>query len=234
MRALRRAARATGFAYVAFARRCVHSNTPSTPSSPSAAHAGTHDGPVSASFSSSSTQLQVDDTEGWVLAQMQRSVDRGQQTKEAADYFRSILHDQSEFRQCLQEARRLMGGQDPERLTRYQQGQFADRLCNYMSGIASNKLRQAHAEEQSTKRHTQDGSPTGENYWFEAGNTLSSPAVPGFVKDEILNEMQAERSANSPAFQRAPEEQQLAAEDEGYAAHLRRQRSKLLSDTDFR
>lgn len=181
-----------------------------------------------------SDALQPDDTEGWMLAQMQRSVESGRQTQAAADYFRGILHDQPEFHQCLQEARRLMGGQEPERLTRYQQGQFADRLCNYVSGIASEKMRRAHAEEANTKRYTQDGTPTGEHYWFEAGTTLSSPDVPTFVKDEILHDMQKERSAKSPAFEHPPEEAELASEDDGYATHLRRQRSKLLSDADFK
>ncbi|CAG9572408.1 conserved hypothetical protein [Leishmania major strain Friedlin] len=142
------------------------------------------------------------------------------------------MHDESDFRQCLLEARRLMGGQEPEKLTRYQQGQFADRLGNYMSGIASDKLRRAHAEEQSTKRYMQDGTPTGENYWFEASNTLSSPAVPGFVKDDILKDMQRERTAKSPAFVQPAEEEQLTANDDDYAAHVRRQRHKLLRDTD--
>lgn len=168
------------------------------------------------------------------MAQVQRSVASGRQTQTAADYFSSILHDQPEFHDCLQEARRLMGGQEPERLTRYQQGQFADRLCTYVSGIASEKLRRAHAEETTTKRYTQDGTPTGENYWFEAGNTLSSPSVPAFVKDEILQDMQKERSAKSPAFEHPPEEAEMAGVDDGYAAHLRRQRSKLLHDADFK
>ncbi|CBZ25533.1 conserved hypothetical protein [Leishmania mexicana MHOM/GT/2001/U1103] len=144
------------------------------------------------------------------------------------------MHDESDFRQCLLEARRLMGGQEPEKLTRYQKSQFADRLGNYMSGIASEKLRRAHAEEQSTKLYMQDGTPTGENYWFEAGNTLSSPSVPGFVKDEILKDMQHERSAKSPAFVQPAEEEQLTAKDDDYAAHVRRQRHRLLRDADFK
>ncbi|KAG5503601.1 hypothetical protein JIQ42_05823 [Leishmania sp. Namibia] len=180
------------------------------------------------------TSLQLDDTDEWIMSFVQRSVDSGRQSQEAADYFRSIMHDESDFRQCLLEARRLIGDHDPEKLTRYQQGQFADRLSTYMSGIASEKLRRAHAEEQSTKRYTQDGTPTGENYWFEAGNALSSPAVPGYVKDEILKDMQHERSAKSAAYLQPAEEEQLAAEDDDYAAHLRRQRHKLLRDADFK
>lgn len=224
----RRVSDIVGLASLAVARRCLHVDNTTSADATATSSSST------ASPSTASKAVQLDDTEDWISAQVRRSVDSGRQTQEAADYFKSILHDQQEFRQCLQESRRLTGGQDPERLTRYQQGQFADRLCNYMSGIASEKLRRAHAEEQSTKRYTQDGTPTGENYWFEAGNTLSSPAVPGFVKDEILQEMQHERSAKSPAFERPPEEEQMADEDENYASHLRRQRHKLLRDADFK
>ncbi|KAG5507560.1 hypothetical protein JKF63_06509 [Porcisia hertigi] len=216
------------------------------PSSGSAVPRGTSGGstaraacesPCSSSTSSKAAatdSLQPDDTDKWISSFVQRSVDSGRQSQDAADYFHSIMKDESDFRQCLLEARRLMGGQDPEKLTRYQQGQFADRLNNYMSGIASDKLRRAHAEEQSTKRYTQDGTPTGENYWFEAGNMLSSPAVPGYVKDEILLDMQHERSSTSPAFVQPAEEERLAAEDHDYAAHLRRQRRRLLCDADLK
>ncbi|KAG5480996.1 hypothetical protein LSCM1_06670 [Leishmania martiniquensis] len=192
--------------------------------------------PCSSSTSSkaAAAAVQLDDTDEWIMSFVQHSVDSGRHSQEAADYFRSIMHDESDFRQCLLEARRLIGGQDPERLTRYQQGLFADRLSNFMSGIASDKLRRAHAEEQSTKRYTEDGTPTGENYWFEAGHVLSSPAVPADVKDAILKDMQRDRSAKSPAYRQPAEEEQLAAEDDGYAAHLRRQRHKLLRDPVFK
>ncbi|KPI83725.1 hypothetical protein ABL78_7228 [Leptomonas seymouri] len=223
---------ATAASPLVVARRYLHANKfSSTPPTTAANETGTSTVSASSPSSSSSAKdLQLDDTEEWALSQVQRSVESGRQTKEAADYFRSIMHEQPEFHQCLKEARRLIGGQDPERLTRYQQGQFADRLCTYMSGIASEKLRRIQAEEQSAKRYTQDGTPTGENYWFEAGNTLSSPAVPGFVKDEILCEMQQHRSAKSPAFERPPGEE----EEDAHAVHLRRQRSKLFSDADFK
>ncbi|GET87733.1 hypothetical protein, conserved [Leishmania tarentolae] len=228
---------------VCVARQCFREGCANPPNTsppphemPSGAAASTASPSCGSSPSSSKVAatggVQPDDTDAWIVSFLQRSVNGGHQSQEAADYFRSIMHDESDFRLCLLEARRLMGGQDPEKLTRYQQSQFADRLSTYMSGIASDKLRRAHAEEQSTKRYTQDGTPTGENYWFEAGNTLSSPAVPGFVKDEILNDMQHERSAKSPAFMQPAEEEQLTAHDDDYAAHLRRQRRKLLRDTD--
>ncbi|TPP53302.1 hypothetical protein CGC21_3395 [Leishmania donovani] len=225
------------------ARRCFREGRVSSPD-PSPSPHGTPNGATGPAASTSpcssptsskvaaTDSLQLDDTDEWILSLVQRSVEGGRQSQEAADYFRSIMHDESDFRQCLLEARRLMGGQEPEKLTRYQQSQFADRLGTYMSGIASDKLRRAHAEEQSTKRYVQEGTPTGENYWFEAGNTLSSPAVPGFVKDDILKDMQRERTAKSPAFVQPAEEGQLTAKDDDYAAHVRRQRHKLLRDAD--
>ncbi|KAK7196350.1 hypothetical protein NESM_000571400 [Novymonas esmeraldas] len=209
------------------ARRCLH--TTGVAGADDAANTS-----ASAGGAAPTDALQRDDTDEWIHTHLQRSVDSGRQSQAAADYFRGMMHDESDFRQCLVEARRLMGGQEPDQLTHYQQGQFADRLSTYMSGIASEKLRRAHAEEQSTRRYTQDGTPTGENYWFEAGNVLSSPGVPAYVKDEILDEMRQERTSASPAYVKPAEEAQLAAEDEDYAAHLRQQRHKLLGGVDFK
>lgn len=178
-------------------------------------------------------QISGEDNESWIRTHVDRAVSSGRETPEAAAYFCSILRDQKDFSKCLAESRRLIGDQNPERMTRYQQGQFADRLNTFMSGIASESLRRAHAEEQSTKQHTKDGTPTGEQFWFEAGSTLASPGVPTYLKDEILRDMQRERSPDSPAFEEPKKGEFLAADDEGYAAHLRQQRRRLLHDADF-
>ncbi|EKF31304.1 hypothetical protein MOQ_004865 [Trypanosoma cruzi marinkellei] len=176
--------------------------------------------------------IELDTSEDWVRTLVARAVHEGRQTKESAEYFESIMNDKVEFRQYIQEARRLLNNQDPRTLTKYQQGHFAERLSKHMSGIAAERLMRAHAEETSARRHTQDGTPTGENYWFEAGNTLSSPSVPGFVKDEVIREMREERKKTSAAFEESEELQAMADKDEAFAEHLRRQRQRLLRSDD--
>ncbi|RNF26469.1 uncharacterized protein Tco025E_01191 [Trypanosoma conorhini] len=176
--------------------------------------------------------IEVDTTEEWLRGHVAQAVREGRQTKESAEYFESIMNDQAEFRQYVQEARRLMNNQDPRTLTKYQQRHFAERLSQHMSGVASERLMRAHAEESNARRHTQTGAPTGENYWFEAGNTLASPSVPGFVKDEVLREMREDRKQASAAFEESNEVQAMADKDEAFAQHLRRQRQRLLRSDD--
>ncbi|ESL06423.1 hypothetical protein TRSC58_05904 [Trypanosoma rangeli SC58] len=188
--------------------------------------------PEGGDLNSAGGAIEVDTTEEWLRGHVARAVNEGRQTKESADYFESIMNDQAEFRQYVQEARRLMNNQDPCTLTKYQQEHLADRLSQHMSGVASERLMQAHAEETNARRHTQTGASTGENYWFEAGNTLASPSVPGFVKDEVLREMREDRKQTSFAFEESKEVQAMADKDEAFAQHLRRQRQRLLRSDD--
>ncbi|KEG08482.1 hypothetical protein DQ04_07081010 [Trypanosoma grayi] len=176
--------------------------------------------------------LVLDTTEEWIKGHVDRAVREGRQTGESAAYFESIMDDQQEFRQYVQEARRLLGDQDPRALTKYQQGHYAERLSRHMSGVAAERLMRAHTEDTNARRHTRDGTPTGENYWFEAGNTLASPSVPDFVKDEVLREMREGRKKTSPAFEEPGEVEDLAAADKEFAEHLRQQRQRLLCSDD--
>ncbi|RNF17042.1 hypothetical protein TcG_05881 [Trypanosoma cruzi] len=176
--------------------------------------------------------IEPDTSEAWVRNYVVRAVREGRQTKESAEYFESIMNDQVEFRQYIQEARRLLNNQDPRTLTKYQQGHFAERLSRQMSGVAAERLMRAHAEESNARRHTQDGTPTGENYWFEAGNTLASPSVPGFVKDVVMREMREDRKKKSAAFEESEELQAMADKDEAFAEHLRLQRQHLFRSND--
>lgn len=173
------------------------------------------------------------DAKGWIRSHMERSVASGRQSPAAAAYFESLMEDEPELLECVGEARRLMGDQDPEKYTSYQKGQFADRLSTFMSARASKRLMRAHQEDEATKKHTQDGTATGEDYWFEAGNSLSSPSVPSYVKDDILKDMRANRPKDSSAF-RIPSEEEFKPSDAAqYAQHLREKRRQLLSDTDL-
>ncbi|RNF09861.1 hypothetical protein TraAM80_01886 [Trypanosoma rangeli] len=142
------------------------------------------------------------------------------------------MNDKAEFCQYVQEVRRLMNNQAPRTLTNYQEGHLAEHLSQHMSGIALKQLMREHAEETNARHHTQTGASTGENDWFEAANTLASPSVPGFVKDEVLREMREDRKQTSAAFEESKEVQAMAEKGETLAQHLRRQRQRLLRSDD--
>ncbi|KAG8343230.1 hypothetical protein ERJ75_000942000 [Trypanosoma vivax] len=183
--------------------------------------------------STTANAIEIDSAEEWMRKHINTAVQEGRETLEAAAYFESIMNDKPEFRLCIQEARRLLGAQDPRHLTRYQQTHYSERLSRFMTNVAAERMLRAHAEEQRTQRHTQDGTPTGENYWFEAGQTLASPSVPGFVKDKVFQQMREERGENSPAFEDPKEMSELASKDRAFAEHMRNQRRRLLSTDDY-
>lgn len=170
-------------------------------------------------------------------AQMQRAVEAGKQTAEAAAYFESLWTAHPDMGQCLNAARDIVGTNDPQQLTRYQQSLFTDRLSEVTSRVASQRMMKMQNEESAVRRHAQDGSPTGENYWTEAGASLIAPDVPTFVKDEVLRDMQRDRPADSPAFEE-PGEGEFKPVDggdvEGYAEHVRRMKKSLLSGSDWK
>jgi len=197
--------------------------TPCGTDSSTSSHSPVNTSPV-ASLREDSTHKQPreDDAYAWVQDRIDCRVAAGRQSPEAAAYFKSILKDLPEFDQCLKEAQRLTQGQDPERFTLYQQRQYTERLSTFMGEVASKRLREAHTEEQHTNQFMQEGKPTGEAYWLEAGAILSAPDVPNYLKDEMLGEMRNGRRSGSPAFDEPPEVQQMASEDEEYAAYVRR------------
>lgn len=151
---------------------------------------------------------------------------------QGADYFKKLIDDLPELKKCVTEAHTLIGDNNPDQLTRFQQSQFADRLSTFTSGIASERLMKTRQEEESTKKYTQSGTPTGENYWMEAGNILASPSVPGLVKDQLLSDMQKERREDSPAFMEPKKEENLSKEEISYAEHVRQQKRRLLDGFD--
>lgn len=151
------------------------------------------DGPPSA--------LAVDDLDVWLESCASRGRAAGKSVNHMTDTVRDVVQLRPEFRDVLQQARNLLHGNDPTQLTRYQQKDITERLLLYSSSMVSRQMSRAHTEESAMQRHSQDGSSTGENYWLEAGYTLSSSDVPRYVKDDIISNMQKDRGPNSPAFQ---------------------------------
>ncbi|CCW61213.1 unnamed protein product [Phytomonas sp. EM1] len=173
-----------------------------------------------------------DDTRAWFARQAEQSVVRGQNSKEAAAYFHDMLDDQPELVQFLKEARLLLRDQDPAGLTPYQRGLFLDRFGQYAAVKVSQRLQRARREEEAGKRFTQEGRPTGDQYWLESGNTLSLLEVPNYVKDEILKDMCKDRPEDSPAYEEPQEIEKMAAQNNEFAEHMRKQRLKRLSGVE--
>lgn len=167
-------------------------------------------------------------TDAWVKRQMDASVMSKYQTAASAQYFADMLKEVPDLSKCVKEAQRLMGGNEPEALTRFQQSRYADQLSAFSSRIASEQMMATRREESAAKRFTQDGTPTGEAYWMEAGNILASPSVPSVVKDGVLKDLQKDRNKSSPAFAQPPD----TPGGEDYAEHLRRQKRRLLDGSD--
>lgn len=169
----------------------------------------------------------------WAKRITATAVEQERQSPASAAYFEKLVDDLPELSGCLEEAHRLMNGNEPHALTRFQQSQVVERLSAHTSGVASERLMQTRREESSARRFTQDGTPTGENYWMEAGNLLASPAVPGYVKDELLKDLQGSRSEQSPAFVEPSPKQFPVSADPDYAEHVRRQKRRLLDGSDI-
>lgn len=170
----------------------------------------------------------------WLKKRASSSVAQKKQSVASAEYLQKMIEEFPDLRPCVQEARRLLAGNDPEQLTRFQQAQFTDRLAMYTSGLASKRLMQTQREQSSAKKFTQDGTPTGENYWMEAGNILSSPSVPGYLKDELLEDLQKEREDTSPAFIKPTKEEFNPCDEVQYADHLRKQKKRLFDGVDIK
>ncbi|EPY38298.1 hypothetical protein AGDE_05631 [Angomonas deanei] len=164
---------------------------------------------------------------------MERAVREGKTSPKAMEYFKSIADGHSDFTDVLKETQTMVDGQDPQSFTNYQYKLYSQRISQKMAKVSSERLLRTHSEETTTKQHVQDGTPTGENYWYEAGKSLSSPGVPPFIKDEVIEEMRQSRKADSPAFDVPPEQKKLVEEDPGYAEHLRNGKKHLFSGTDL-
>eukprot|EP00796_Vickermania_ingenoplastis_P012522 gene12523-8577_t len=200
--------------------RCSHSGRERSPTLQEAAAASVAPPPA------------VEDGLSWAKRQVKSGVSQQRCSEKAAKYFEEMLQEMPELHGCADEAKRLMGGNEPHSLTRYQQSQFLERFTLHTSAVASERLMATRREESSTQRFTQDGTPTGENYWMEAGNLLASPTIPSLVKDELLKDLQQERTAASPAFKEPEPDQFAPLQDENYAEHLRRQKRRLLEGSD--
>ena len=148
---------------------------------------------------SNSNDLVVDDTDQWINNRIEQAVASGRNgvTNQGADYFRGLAA-RPELRRMLVEARQMVGNQDAEMLTAHQKSQYMGVLTQKWSAEAAARVSNSFSEERGFRKYTQEGVPTGENYWIE-GATLTDPMVPGYVRDEIFEDMRRDRKPNSPA-----------------------------------
>lgn len=166
----------------------------------------------------------------WMKGLSQRAVQENRHSQACADYFQDALQGRPDLCAFVEKAKSLVGDTDPSRMTRYQQSQVTEELFRHSSTTTSKVLQGLHEEESGMKRFSTDGSPTGHNYWMEAGDFLASSEVPGFVKDEVLNDLRKDRPQDSPAF--LEPEEDWAAYTPDYTEHLRKQKRRLVEGSE--
>ena len=150
-----------------------------------------------------STSIVKDDTDEWLNRHVERSVQAGRLTDTAASYFAELRAAKPEFRRFTKEARELIGDQAPDKMTRYQQTRLSEKLGSSISSYASDQLQRSFKEDNEMKAFQKDGTPTGQNYWMEAGSVLLDPSLPTWLRDEIVAEMKKDRPEQSPANEAA-------------------------------
>lgn len=138
--------------------------------------------------------------ESFIARHMNRALDKQRLSPESAAYYTASFKTFQELRPCVALARKQVGTSDPERWTSYQQQQFANIVSEKAGEICALSLQKAKQENESMQQFASEGTPTGENYWLEASETLLSPDVPSEVKAQILEDMQSQRRQDSPAF----------------------------------
>lgn len=168
---------------------------------------------MSSSFSQrrgDATALEVDDSDDWFSKQVQRAVKEQKTTPEAASYFASVIDTHPELRLTMRESRKMIGDQDPSRMSAYQKKTLTENITTFGCNIAADRMRKSFADETATRSYAKEGKPTGQEFWFE-NKHLQSLDMPLWMRDEMLEEMQSKRPADSPAFEQ-PKEGQFTPE----------------------
>lgn len=130
----------------------------------------------------------------------QRAVDAGRITPEARAYY---LRLQSTLgataNPLLEHMRTSLGDQDPRHMTQYQQRILTTQMAHVANAVFAKDTKAMFNEQKGMKDFAENGTPTGENYWFEAGGTLTSPDLPREMKDDLFAEMKKDRPSDSDA-----------------------------------
>jgi hypothetical protein len=128
----------------------------------------------------------------------QRAVEAGRITPEARAYYLRLQASLGQsVNPVLEQAREIVGDQDPRHFTQYQQRIVVQQLAHTANQIFSKDTKAMFNEQKGMKDFAENGTPTGENYWFEAGGTLTSPDLPREMKDDLFEEMKKDRPADS-------------------------------------
>ncbi|CUG88477.1 Hypothetical protein, putative [Bodo saltans] len=158
--------------------------------------------------SSSSSLRPVTGSQQWMREQLEKAVASGKMTNKAYAYFAESLATNKSTQRLADETFKAVAGQDVKSMTRFQQSMIVDRVTLVGSLETSKALQEMYSESEGIKKYTEDGTPTGENYWFEE-RTLLDHDVPPQLKDEVLGEMRKDRRPSSPAFGDADEAAKL-------------------------
>ena len=136
----------------------------------------------------------VSPNHAFLLRNAQAAVKSGRATPAAAAYLESMVSRMGDKTDpVIERARELVGDQDPATLTQHQKQVYIAALSNQMGNIVAENTREMFSEQKGMKEFAQDGTPTGENYWFEAGGALTSHDLPRDMKDDLFAEMKRDR-----------------------------------------
>lgn len=130
----------------------------------------------------------------------QSAVNNGQMTPEARQYYQrlySTLGDKAH--PMMAKMQELLGNEDPRNLTQHQRNVYGTVVTQTANSVFSKHTRDLLNEHKGMKEFAESGAPTGENYWFEAGGTLTAPDLPREMKDDLFEEMKRNRPEGSNA-----------------------------------
>lgn len=134
----------------------------------------------------------------WMMRMLEKRLAEGKITKAAFNYNVELLSESSIGQSMCKSLFDGVGDQDVEKMTRFQKQMIFERASFAGAHSTAQAIQQVFNEEQGIKKFSNDGTPTGESYWFEDSSLLSND-IPAFVKDEVYEDMKKNRREDSPA-----------------------------------
>lgn len=138
--------------------------------------------------------------EAFLAHHAQRAIDANKVSPEAANYAQALFRRMGgDCDPIVSKARELIGDQNVADLTQYQKQMYGTILQADVSNAVAQATLSMFQEQKGIQEFAQDGKPTGENYWFEAAGTLTTPDLPREMKDDLFAEMMRDRKDGSTA-----------------------------------
>jgi hypothetical protein len=136
----------------------------------------------------------LDPNEAFLVRHAQAAVQSGRVSAESASYAEALFRRMGgSAAPVVEKARELIGDQKVEDLTQWQRNVYSNALRSEMSKAIAKDTLEMFQEQKGIQEFAQEGKATGDNYWFEAGATLTAPDLPRELKDDLFEEMKRDR-----------------------------------------